>query len=381
MASNDYYRLLDIPKNASKDEIKSAYRRMAMKYHPDRNPGNAEAEAKFKEINEAYEVLSNPEKRQIYDQYGADGLKAGGQNAGPGGFGGFSGASDMGDIFGDLFENMFSQGGGRSGGTPRSHRGADLKYEKEISLEDAFRGVKVTVDVERTETCPDCGGSGAKDKNSIKKCPSCRGSGHVQYSQGFFSFRQPCPDCGGTGEIIANKCTHCGGHGRIKKHVPVNVKIPAGIEDGGVLRVAAGGDVGMRGGAPGDLYIQVSIKQHVHFTRERRDLIYECPIQVWQAALGCEAEVPLIEGEKTTIRIPSGTQFGKIFRVRGKGMPGIGAKPRGDLMVKVRVEVPTDLNERQKSLFRELAAIAGDDISSSDNKGDSVKSFFKKILD
>lgn len=356
MASTDYYRLLDVPKNASPDEVKSAYRRMAMKYHPDRNPGNKEAEAKFKEINEAYEVLSDEKKRQIYDQYGAEGLKAGAGAGGFGGFGGFGGGN-MGDIFGDLFENVFSQGSGRSR-QQRQRRGSDLKYETEISLEDAFKGIKVPLDIERTELCPDCDGSGAKDKEAIKTCPQCHGTGHVQYSQGFFSFRQPCPECGATGEKITEPCSKCNGQGRVRKKVSITVKIPAGIEDGGVMRVTAGGDAGIRGGAAGDLYIQVNVKPHAHFIREGKDLIYECAVPVWLAALGGEADVPLIEGGKTTIVIPSGTQFGKMFRVKGKGMPGTGDRPRGSLLVKVRVEVPLELNARQKELFKELSDIA-----------------------
>ncbi|MCR4820048.1 MAG: molecular chaperone DnaJ [Elusimicrobiales bacterium] len=390
----DYYRLLDVPKNASHDEIKSAYRRMAMKYHPDRNPGNKEAEAKFKEINEAYEVLSDDKKRQIYDQYGEEGLKGGaGAGGGPfGGFGGGFGGGNMGDIFGDLFENVFSQGGSRS--QPRSRRGSDLKYETEISLEDAFKGIKVPIDIERTEVCPDCNGTGAKDKDSVKTCTQCHGTGHVQYSQGFFSFRQPCPECGGSGEKITAPCEKCGGQGRIRKKVSITVKIPSGIEDGGVMRVAAGGDAGMRGGTPGDLYIQINIRPHAHFIREKRDLIYECPVPVWMAALGGEADVPLIEGGKTTIRIPAGTQFGKMFRVKGKGMPGTGGRPRGDILVKIRVEVPFELDAQQKALYQKLADIdngvksdsksSGLDSKKDDKKDsgifDAIKDDIKEIL-
>ena len=389
----DYYRLLDVPKNASHDEIKSAYRKLAMKYHPDRNPGNKEAEEKFKEINEAYEVLSDDKKRQIYDQYGEEGLKGGAGAGGPfGGFGGGFGGAGMGDIFGDLFENVFAQGGGRSR-QQRSHRGSDLKYETEISLEDAYKGIKVPLDVERTEECPDCGGSGAKNKESVKTCPQCHGSGQVQYSQGFFSFSQPCPECGGTGEKITDPCEKCGGQGRIRRKVSITVKIPAGIEDGGVMRVTAGGDAGTRGGAPGDLYIQINIRPHSHFIREKRDLIYECPVPVWQAALGGEADVPLIEGGKTTIRIPAGTQFGKMFRVKGKGMPGTGGRPRGDLLVKIKVEVPVELSARQKELFQGLADIAEEKAAEKENpaeknttgnvSGDSRKEtgFFDELKD
>lgn len=374
MASNDYYRLLGVARNANPDEIKTAYRRMAMKYHPDRNPGNKESEASFKEINEAYEVLSTPEKREIYDQYGAEGLKAG-AGGGRGGFGGFPGG-DMGDVFGDLFENLFAQGQGGRGGQSHTRRGSDLKYEAEITLEDAFTGVKVPVEFERTEQCAECGGTGAKNRNSVKKCPACHGAGRVQYSQGFFSFTQACPECGGHGEVITAPCKECGGQGRVKKKVSINVKIPAGVEEGAVLRVSGGGDAGQRGGASGDLYIQVRLKHHPHFEREKRDLSYECAVQVWQAALGGQADVPLIEGGRTVIRIPAGTQHGRVFRVHEKGMPGPGGRPRGDLLVKIRVEVPHELTPRQHELFAELATLAGHEAPPpEDGKG-----FFKKIL-
>ncbi|OGR97590.1 MAG: molecular chaperone DnaJ [Elusimicrobia bacterium GWF2_62_30] len=370
MASNDYYRLLGVARNAGDDEIKSAYRKMALKYHPDRNPGNDEAEANFKEINEAYEVLSNSDKRKIYDQFGAEGLKNGG--GGRGGFGGFPGA-DMGDVFGDLFENLFAQGGGQRG-QPRSRRGADLKYEAQITLEEAFNGVKIPVSFDRTELCAECDGTGARGKTGVKKCPTCRGAGRVQYSQGFFAFSQACPECGGQGEVITSPCKACGGQGRSKKGVSINVKIPAGVEEGAVLRVSGGGDAGAKGGASGDLYIEVRLKHHSHFERNKRDLVYECPVAVWQAALGGEVDVPLIEGGRTKIKIPSGTQHGKTFRVSEKGMPGPGGRPRGDLMVKVKLEIPHDLTPRQRELFSELAGLAGHEVP------EEEKGFFKKIL-
>lgn len=371
MASNDYYRILGVARNAGPDEIKSAYRKLALKYHPDRNPGNKEAENTFKEINEAYEVLSTPEKRQVYDQFGAEGLKAGA--GGRGGFGGFQGA-DLGDMFGDLFENLFQgQGGGR--GKPRSRRGADLKEEVELTLEEAFTGVKRPMNISRTEVCQECDGTGARGKTGIRKCSTCRGSGRVQYSQGFFAFSQACPDCGGQGEVISTPCKACSGAGRQRKDASLNIKIPAGIEEGAVLRVSGGGDAGLRGGDSGDLYIQVRLKHHSHFERHGRDLVYDCPVPVWQAALGGEAEVPVIDGGRVTIRIPQGTQHGKVFRVHGKGMPSPGGKDRGDLMVRTKVEVPHDLTPRQKELFEQLAAEDGRDPEKGREKG-----FFKKIL-
>jgi molecular chaperone DnaJ len=374
MATNDYYRTLGVARNAGPDEIKSAYRKLALKHHPDRNQGNSESESVFKEINEAYEVLSSPEKRQVYDQYGAEGLKAGA--GGRGGFGGFQGA-DLGDMFGDLFENLFTQGQGGGRGRPRSRRGADLKEEAEITLEEAFTGVKVPLSVERTELCGECDGTGARGKSGIKKCPTCHGAGRVQYSQGFFAFSQACPDCGGQGEVISSPCKACGGAGRQKKRATINVKLPAGVEEGSVLRVSSGGDAGMRGGDSGDLYIQVRLKHHSHFERHGRDLVYECPVQVWQAALGGETEVPVIEGGRVKIRIPEATQHGKVFRVHGRGMPSAAGKERGDLLVRVKLEVPHDLNPRQRELFEELSRLAGHEPPTAEQK---EKGFFKKIL-
>jgi len=374
MASNDYYRILGVPRNAGPDEIKSAYRKLALKHHPDRNQGNTESESVFKEINEAYEVLSTPEKRQIYDQYGAEGLKAGA--GGRGGFGGFQGGPDLGDMFGDLFENLFAQGQGGGRGRPRSRRGADVKAEAEITLEEAFTGVKVPLSVERTEVCAECEGTGARSRAAIKKCPGCRGTGRVQYSQGFFAFSQACPECGGQGEIISAPCKACGGAGRQKKRATINIKLPAGVEEGSVLRVSGGGDAGLKGGDSGDLYIQVRIKHHPHFERQGGDLVYECTVQVWQAALGGETEVPVIDGGRMTIRIPQGTQHGKVFRVHDKGMPTPGGKARGDLLVRVKLEVPHNLSARQRELFEELAKLGGHEAPPSEKD----KGFFKKIL-
>ena len=375
MASNDYYRTLGVARNANPDEIKSAYRKLAMKHHPDRNQGNTESESVFKEINEAYEVLSTPEKRQVYDQYGAEGLKAG-AGGGRGGFGGFQGA-DLGDMFGDLFENLFTQGQGGGRGKPRSRRGADLKYEAEVTLEEAFSGVKVPINFERTEVCLECDGTGARGKTGIRKCPTCHGAGRVQYSQGFFSFSQACPDCGGQGEVITAPCKACGGAGRQKKSATINIKIPPGVEEGAVLRVSGGGDAGLRGGDSGDLYIEVRLKHHSQFERQGRDLVYECPVAVWQAALGGETEVPVIEGGRIKIKIPQGTQHGKVFRVSEQGMSSAGGRARGDLLVKVKLEVPHELSPRQRELFEELSRLAGHEPPPVEEKD---KGFFKKIL-
>ncbi len=373
MATNDYYRTLGVPRNASEQEIKTAFRKLALKCHPDRNPGNKDAEAQFKECGEAYEVLSNTDKRRIYDQFGAEGLKSGG---GRGGFSGFQSA-DMGDIFGDIFDNLFTDtGGGRR--RARSRRGADLKYEAEISLEEAFAGVKVPVNFDRTEVCGICGGTGAKPKTGLKKCPSCRGAGRVQYAQGFFSFSQTCPDCGGQGEVVTAPCNECGGSGQEKKKTSLNIKIPPGADDGTTMRVSGAGDAGPKGGGSGDLYVQVRLKHHPHFSRDGADLLYNCRLTVAQAALGGEVQVPTIEGPRMTIKIPPGTQYGKVFRIHEKGMPVAGMKQRGDLLTKVEVEVPVDLTPRQMELLEELGKTFGHEVPPRDNEEE--KSFLKKIL-
>jgi len=373
MSTNDYYRTLGVPRNASEQEIKTAFRKLALKCHPDRNPGNKDSEAQFKEAGEAYEVLSSTEKRRIYDQFGAEGLKAGG---GRGGFGGFQSA-DMSGIFGDIFDNLFTDAGGGHR-RARSSRGADLKYEAEISLEEAFTGVKVPVNFDRTEVCGVCGGTGAKPKTGLKKCPTCRGAGRVQYAQGFFSFSQTCPDCGGQGEVVTAPCRECGGSGQEKKAVSLNIKIPAGADEGTTMRVSGAGDAGPKGGDSGDLYVQVRLKHHSHFSRDGADLLYNCRLTVSQAALGGDVQVPSIDGPKVTIKIPSGTQHGKVFRIHDKGMPMPGARERGDLLVRAEVEVPTCLTPRQVELLEELAKTFGHEVPVREKEGE--KGFFKKIL-
>jgi len=365
MAETDYYRILGVPRNASADEIKSAFRKLALKYHPDRNPGNKEAEAKFKEINEAYEILSNPEKRQMYDQFGVEGLKGGGQ--------GFSGA-DFGDIFSDVFESFFGDFNRTSG--RRSRRGADLKYDIEITLEDAFNGVKVPITYEKTEICDSCGGTGAKGRNSLKKCPTCNGRGRVQYSQGFFSFTQTCPDCHGEGEIIVSPCKECNGSGRVRKKKTIQVKIPPGVDEGSILRISGAGDDGVKGGQSGDLHIEIHLKHHPHFEREGNDLIYEAGVTIDQAVLGAEIEVPVIDGGKITIKVPKACSHGKILRVPAKGMPDPSSRRRGDLLVKVKIEIPFDLTPEQEELFRKL----GETFRGKQEKKEK-EGFFKKIFE
>lgn len=370
MAEKDYYRTLGVSRNASEEEIKSAFRKLALKYHPDRNPDNKEAEAKFKEINEAYEVLSNPEKRKIYDAYGEDGLKGGfGQ-----GFGGFEGFSDVSDIFGDVFESFFGDFSARS--KRRTRRGEDLKFEVEISLEDAFKGKKLDFEYERIDICPKCSGVGARDRSSVKKCPHCNGRGRVSYSQGFFSFTQTCPKCHGEGTFIADKCSQCNGNGVVNSKNKISVKIPQGVENGTVLRIRNEGDVNKFGDA-GDLYLEIKIKHHHHFERNGNDIIYNINVNVIDLMLGVEVDIPLIDGGTTKIKIPQGTQHGQMFRIGGKGMPYTNSKKRGDLLVNVRAVVPRDLSEQQKDLLLKLKETFNTE-ENKNNKNDG--GFFKKIF-
>ncbi len=374
MASTDYYRLLGVPRNANDAELKSSFRKQALKYHPDRNPGNEDAEVKFKELNEAYSVLSDSKKRNIYDQYGEEGLKGAGAGAGAGGFGGFQNV-DLGDIFGDIFGG-FGFGGGSSGRS-RSRKGGDLKHDVEIPLEEAFNGSRASVSFERTELCSLCHGSGAKPKTGLKKCSTCQGSGRVQYAQGFFSFAQTCPDCHGQGEVITSPCSQCRGSGHERKKAIVNIKIPPGINDGTLMRVSRAGDAGTRGGDSGDLYVQVYIKHHSRFERVEDDLLYYINLSVTQAILGANVEIPTIEGSKTTLNIPAGTQYGKMFRISNKGMAILNSKKRGDMLVNVKIDIPTRLNSNQKELFKELSSsIDGDEKVIKKKKSGSI---FEKI--
>lgn len=365
--AKDYYRILGVSRNATQDEIKSAFRKLALKYHPDRNPGNKEAEAKFKEINEAYEVLSNPEKRRLYDAYGEDGLREGFGN-----FSDFGGFREFEDIFSGVFESFFGDLHSRR----RKTRGDDLKYDLEITLEDAFKGAKIDFEYERLDICEACQGKGAKDSASIKRCPTCGGRGRVQYSQGFFSFTQTCPRCHGEGRVITEPCKECGGRGVSNKKNKISVKIPQGVDNGTVLRVRGGGDVSQDGYA-GDLYLEIKIKHHHHFEREGSDLVYNLNIDVWDAILGCEVEVPLIEGGRITLKVPPGTQHGKILRISDKGMYLPNSKKRGDLLVRVGVSLPQELSDEQRELIVKLRALSK---KTDSTQKQSDGGFFKKIF-
>jgi len=376
MAKRDFYEVLGVPKNASDEEIKKAYRKLAMKHHPDRNQGDTakNAEEKFKEAKEAYEMLSDPQKKAAYDQYGHAGVDPN-MRGGPGaeGFGGFSEA--FGDIFGDIFGGQ--RGGGRGG--RQVYRGNDLSYAMEISLEEAAHGKEAQIRIPSWDNCDTCSGTGAKPGTSVKTCPSCSGSGTVQMRQGFFSVQQTCPHCHGSGKIIPEPCTTCNGQGKLKKHKTLEVKIPAGIDDGMRIRTAGNGEPGRNGGPSGDLFIEIRIRKHDIFERDGDDLHCQVPVSMPTAALGGEIDVPTLTG-KATIDIPEGTQSGKTFRLRGRGVKGVRSSYPGDLYCHIVVETPVKLTEHQRKLIKELdeSFKKGGHKHSPNDKGwfDKAKAFF-----
>ncbi len=375
MAKRDLYEILGVNRDASEDELKKAYRKLAMKYHPDRNPDNKEAEEKFKEAKEAYEILTDANKRAAYDRYGHAGVDPSMGGGGGGGGQGFDGFADaFGDIFGDIF-------GGGGGGRGRSnvYRGADLRYNLEITLEEAARGAEKTIRIPALEECDSCHGSGAKPGTQPKTCPTCGGAGQVRIQQGFFSIQQTCPKCHGSGRVIPEPCTSCGGAGRVKRQKTLEVKIPAGIDDGMRLRHSGQGEPGVNGGPSGDLYVEIHIKQHPVFQRDGDDLHCEMPISFSTAALGGEIEIPTLDGA-ANIRIPAETQSAKVFRLRGKGIRNVRSHAPGDLMVHVVVETPVKLTDRQKELLREFEEIAAGNAERHNPKAkswmDKVKDFF-----
>ncbi|MCX5782506.1 MAG: molecular chaperone DnaJ [Elusimicrobia bacterium] len=356
----DYYDILGLSKGARIEDIKGAYRKLALKYHPDKNPGNKSAEEKFKEINEAYEVLSDSQKRSMYDAYGHAGVgTAPPPQGGPGGFegfGGFEGTSAE-DIFGDIFGNIF--GGTSRTRATRSNKGSDLEYELELSMLDAMKGKEVPLEIPRQEICSTCNGTGAKPGTSSKKCPECKGSGQVRYSQGFFSFSQTCQRCRGEGQVIESPCSTCRGTGRIKGRHKVTVRIPPGVDNGTSLRVTGAGDVAGRGGTPGDLYVVIRLRSDPRFKRQGNDLYTGLTITYSQAVLGGEFEAPTLEGS-VKLKIPQGTQPETTLRIKEHGFPVLGRRVRGDLYVKVNVEVPRTLNEKQKTALRQYAQSMGE---------------------
>lgn len=352
MAKRDYYKVLGVSRNATDAEIKRAYRSLAVKYHPDKNPNDSESEEKFKECAEAYSVLSDPQKRSAYDRFGHAGV-----GSGAGFDAGFSNFEDIFDLFG--FGDVFGSRGGRRS---RVHRGADLRYDLEITLEEAATGKEERLRIPRLERCETCGGSGAEPGTSPETCISCGGSGQTRYQQGFFSVMRTCPNCAGKGQVVRNPCKDCRGQGRIEKEKTLDVKIPAGVETGSRLRVSGEGEAGVNGGPPGDLYVGIHVKEHDVFERQGENLYAAVPITFAQAALGAEITVPTLEGNEQ-LKVPAGTQTGTIFRMRSKGMPVLGGRGKGDLFVAVTIITPKTLTKEQRKLFENLAEIEDTEFS------------------
>ena len=367
MAKRDYYDVLGISKSSSSEEIKSAYRKLAIKYHPDKNPDNKSAEDKFKEASEAYGVLSDKSKRENYDNFGHAAFENGGGRQG--GFGGFSGAD-----FSDIFEDFFGDFGGRTSSRNRNsnNRGSDLRYDLSITLEDAYKGKKQDIKFSTTEKCNTCKGSGSKPGFSADRCSYCGGNGKVRSNQGFFTVQQTCPQCSGNGEEINNPCNDCSGQGKKQTSKKISVTIPKGVDDGTRIRLAGKGEAGNRGGTTGDLYLFINIVSHNLFKRSDENLFFEFPISVADAALGTTIEIPTIDGGKAKIKIPDGTQNGKQFRLKGKGMPFMRRGDYGDLYVQVKTEVPVYLNKKQRELLEQFRKIENE------KSNPSIKKFFQK---
>lgn len=377
----DYYEVLGVAKGASDDEIKKSYRKLALKYHPDRNPGDTAAEEKFKEAAEAYEVLSTPEKKQQYDQFGHEGINS---SFGPGGFKweNFTHAGD----FGDIFESIFGGGGGGFsdifGGGGRQRRGgvhgSDLRYDLEVAFEEAASGIKKSIEIPRLESCDDCSGSGAASGSQRQECPHCHGSGQIRASQGFFSISRTCAHCSGLGTVVKNPCKKCRGEGRVRKTNKLSIKIPAGVHHGMRLRVSGEGEGGAFGGERGDLYVVIHVRPHSLFERQEDDIICEVPISFPLATLGGEVDVPTLSG-KVKLKVPSGTQSGKVFRLRGKGFPNVQGYGAGDQLIRILVETPTKLNSEQKELLKQFAEKGGEKIQPMCQSFlDKAKKFFGK---
>jgi molecular chaperone DnaJ len=355
MAKRDYYEILGVQKNASEAELKKAFRRLAQKHHPDRNPDDKESEEKFKEAKEAYDVLTDARKRAAYDQFGHAGVDPSMGGGGPGGAGFGAGGASFADIFGDVFGDIFGGGGGggRGAGGQRVYRGADLRYNLDLSLEDAVAGTTVKIRVPTLVQCTTCNGSGAKPGSKPETCTTCGGHGQVRMQQGFFSVQQTCPRCHGTGSMINDPCGTCSGHGRVRDNKTLSVKVPAGVDTGDRIRLAGEGEAGENGGPPGDLYVQIRVKDHEIFKRDDNNLYCDVPISIVTAALGGELEVPTLDG-KVMLKIPAESQTGKLFRLRGKGVKPVRGGPIGDLLCRVVVETPVNLSARQKELLAEF---------------------------
>ena len=375
MAKRDYYDVLGVSRNATAEELKKAYRRKAKELHPDSNGGNPEAEARFKELNEAYEALKDPEKKAAYDRFGHAAFE-GGMGGGGRGFGG---GADFSSAFSDVFDDLFGDFMGRGGGRQRAMRGSDLRYNLRVSLEEAFRGCQKTINVPTTVTCETCRGSGAEGGSEPQPCHTCAGMGKVRAQQGFFTVERTCPTCSGLGQIIKNPCTSCGGAGRVEKTRSLSVNIPAGVETGTKIRLAGEGEAGLRGGPTGDLYIFVNVTEHNLFQRDGNHLFCRVPVPMTTAALGGDIEVPTIDGGRARVKIPAGSQAGRQMRLRGKGMPALRGGQRGDMFIELSVETPVNLTARQKELLREFEREASDNSPQSHNFFSRVKSFWDSM--
>ncbi len=362
MAKRDYYDILGVDKSSSKEEIKKAYRTTAFKYHPDKNPENKQAEDKFKEASEAYSVLSDDKKKGNYDQFGHAASEGGGQ-----GFGGFDTSS-----FSDIFENFFGDFAGSSSRGSGGNRGNDLRYDLTISLEDAYKGLEKKIEYTTYKKCSDCKGSGAEPGSRPIKCDYCGGNGKIRSSQGFFTVQQTCPQCSGHGETIGKACKKCKGNGKVQSNESVSVKIPKGVDDGTRIRLSGKGEAGTKGSASGDLYLFISVQNHSLFKRSEENLFFELPITFTDAALGTTIEVPCIDGSKTKVKIPEGTQYGKQLRLKDKGMPILRKNSYGGLYIRIIPEVPISLSKRQKELLEEFRKLESSKLSP------SIKSFFDK---
>ncbi|MBO6789024.1 MAG: molecular chaperone DnaJ [Dinoroseobacter sp.] len=380
MSKRDYYDVLGVSKGASSDDIKKAFRRKAKELHPDRNSDNPDAESQFKEANEAYDILKDAEKKAAYDRFGHAAFE-GGTGGRPGGFGG-GGQGDFASAFSDVFEDLFGDfmGGQRGGGgRSRASRGSDLRYNMRISLEEAYAGVQKTIKVPSSVTCKACNGTGAEGGSEPETCPTCTGMGKVRAQQGFFTVERTCPTCNGQGQIIKNPCRVCGGAGREETERQLGVNIPSGVETGNRIRLAGEGEAGLRGGPSGDLYIFVDVKEHPIFQREGVDLYCRVPVGMSSAALGGDVEVPTIDGGRSRVKIPAGSQSGKQMRLRGKGMPALRGAGSGDMFIEIAVETPVNLTSRQKELLREFEDLSDDNHPETSGFFSKVKKFWDGI--
>ncbi|MEP1539056.1 MAG: molecular chaperone DnaJ [Paracoccaceae bacterium] len=384
MSKRDYYELLGVARGASGDEIKKGFRSKAKQLHPDRNTDNPDSEALFKEVNEAYDVLKDADKKAAYDRFGHaafDGSMGGGGGR-PGG--GYGGSQDFGSAFSDVFDDLFGDfmgggGGGRGGGRQRAARGSDLRYNLRISLDEAFNGLQKTINIPGSSACDTCSGTGAAGGAEPTTCPTCSGMGKVRAQQGFFTVERTCPTCSGMGQTIKNPCESCGGAGRIEKERALSVNIPAGVETGTRIRLSGEGEAGMRGGPSGDLYIFIEVSDHKLFERDGMNLFCRVPVSMGTAALGGSIEVPTIDGGRTRVQIPSGSQSGRQMRLRNKGMPALRGGPAGDMFIEMAVETPVNLTSRQKELLREFEALSEENNPESSSFFSSVKSFWDSM--